>query len=505
MERVWRLSDIDEDQRLNFDEFSIALFLIERVIGKGTQLPNYLPNDWLPSNKQNKYARPLIQKEKKNAPSIIYGNRSKNSSAKSSNGNSPISMGKSSPKHKRRESEPSNPHELAVTKNSSGGDVFYINGVPHLPSDCIVSAPRPIGLKPKTEEEIQKQMREIEILQQKLKKHLEQEEKDKIKREEQKAIRDKRMQESKQYWMGVINSWPAKRNNPKTKLFWWQGFPPSVRGKMWELASSNELNITPELFGIFGKHASITKEARLAQKKLEKAKRKGEEGVKSPEITNVVALGREDTVDLIHLDLPRTFPALSIFQPDGPCHNQLKEVLEAYVCYRPDIGYVQGMSYIAAVLLLNLDTFPAFKVLANILNKPLHLTFFRMTQKEVESYMNWFDSLLALHLPKVHKQLQEVGINHTYLVDWIMTIYSKAMPIDMAMRVWDLYFLEGESFIFRTALGIFKFYSAKFEKAQFDEIMNTIMKLPGLDEEELFSCIEKIDFLPSHMAKFVIK
>jgi len=46
-------------------------------------------------------------------------------------------------------------------------------------------------------------------------------------------------------------------------------------------------------------------------------------------------------------------------------------VLEAYVCFRPDIGYVQGMSYLAAVMLLYMDTFPAFCCLANLLNTPI--------------------------------------------------------------------------------------------------------------------------------------
>ena len=59
-------------------------------------------------------------------------------------------------------------------------------------------------------------------------------------------------------------------------------------------------------------------------------------------------------MSLIQLDLGRTFPALALFQPDGPLHQSLSEVLEAYVCYRPDIGYVQGMSYLAAMLLINL-------------------------------------------------------------------------------------------------------------------------------------------------------
>jgi len=86
---------------------------------------------------------------------------------------------------------------------------------------------------------------------------------------------------------------------------------------------------------------------------------------------SIWVIGKENTVSLIPLDLPRTFPCLSFFQVGGPSHGPLGQVLEAYVCYRPDIGYVQGMSYLAAVMLLYMDTFPAFCCLANLLNSPI--------------------------------------------------------------------------------------------------------------------------------------
>jgi len=61
----------------------------------------------------------------------------------------------------------------------------------------------------------------------------------------------------------------------------------------------------------------------------------------------------------------------------------MKDVLEAYVSYRPDIGYVQGMSYLAAVLLLYLDPFPAFVCMANLLNRPCQLIFYRLEMNSV--------------------------------------------------------------------------------------------------------------------------
>lgn len=52
---------------------------------------------------------------------------------------------------------------------------------------------------------------------------------------------------------------------------------------------------------------------------------------------------RESTVELIHLDVARTFPTLGIFQKGGPYYDLLLNVLGAYVCYRPDVGYVRSI------------------------------------------------------------------------------------------------------------------------------------------------------------------
>lgn len=39
-----------------------------------------------------------------------------------------------------------------------------------------------------------------------------------------------------------------RRATRRVRELWWQGLPPSVRGKVWSLAVGNELNITPGMF-----------------------------------------------------------------------------------------------------------------------------------------------------------------------------------------------------------------------------------------------------------------
>lgn len=72
-----------------------------------------------------------------------------------------------------------------------------------------------------------------------------------------------------------------------------------------------------------------------------------------------------------------------LFLQGGPYYDMLHCLLGAYVCYRPDVGYVQGMSFIAAVLILNLEAADAFICFSNLLNRPCHMAFFSLNQNLV--------------------------------------------------------------------------------------------------------------------------
>ena len=40
-----------------------------------------------------------------------------------------------------------------------------------------------------------------------------------------------------------------------------------------------------------------------------------------------------------------------------------------------------------------------------------------------------------------------------YIINRIFTLYAKALSLDIASRVWDVFFRDGEGFLFRTAIG----------------------------------------------------
>uniref|UniRef100_A0ABM5G184 TBC1 domain family member 12 isoform X1 n=1 Tax=Pogona vitticeps TaxID=103695 RepID=A0ABM5G184_9SAUR len=287
----------------------------------------------------------------------------------------------------------------------------------------------------------------------------------------------------------ILPNWETMRTTRRVRELWWQGLPPSVRGRVWSLAVGNELNITPELYEIFLSRAK------------ERWKSFGETGAENDaEDAGVSVADREASLELIKLDISRTFPSLYIFQKGGPYHDLLHSVLGAYTCYRPDVGYVQGMSFIAAVLILNLEEADAFIAFANLLNKPCQLAFFRVDHSMMLKYFAAFEVFFEENLPKLFHHFKSYNLTpDIYLIDWIFTLYSKSLPLDLACRVWDVFCRDGEEFLFRTGLGILRLYEDILLQMDFIHIAQFLTKLPeDITSEKLFSCITSIQMQNSN-------
>ncbi|XP_036024205.1 TBC1 domain family member 12 isoform X1 [Onychomys torridus] len=279
----------------------------------------------------------------------------------------------------------------------------------------------------------------------------------------------------------ILPNWEVMRSTRRVRELWWQGLPPSVRGKVWSLAVGNELNITPELYEIF----------------LSRAKERWKsfsETSSDNDIEGISVADREASLELIKLDISRTFPSLYIFQKGGPYHDVLHSILGAYTCYRPDVGYVQGMSFIAAVLILNLEEADAFIAFANLLNKPCQLAFFRVDHSMMLKYFATFEVFFEENLSKLFLHFKSYSLTpDIYLIDWIFTLYSKSLPLDLACRVWDVFCRDGEEFLFRTGLGILRLYEDILLQMDFIHIAQFLTKLPeDITSEKLFSCIAAI-------------
>lgn len=63
---------------------------------------------------------------------------------------------------------------------------------------------------------------------------------------------------------------------------------------------------------------------------------------------------------MISKDINRTFPEHALFTESGHMRGALFNVLRAYALYNPDVGYCQGMGFMAGMLVLYMNEEDAF-------------------------------------------------------------------------------------------------------------------------------------------------
>lgn len=355
-----------------------------------------------------------------------------------------------------------------------------------LSTTALILEDRPANLPAKPAEEAQKHRQQYEAMVVQAKKRELKEAQRRKKQLEERCRVEESIGNAVLTWNNeVLPNWETMWCSRKVRDLWWQGIPPSVRGKVWSLAIGNELNITHELFDICL--------ARAKERWRSLTTGGPGTGVDS-EDAGFPAADREASLELIKLDISRTFPSLCIFQQGGPYHDMLHSILGAYTCYRPDVGYVQGMSFIAAVLILNLDTADAFIAFSNLLNKPCQMAFFRVDHGLMLTYFAAFEVFFEENLPKLFAHFKKNNLTpDIYLIDWIFTLYSKSLPLDLACRIWDVFCRDGEEFLFRTALGVLKLFQDILTKMDFIHMAQFLTRLPeDLPAEELFASVATV-------------
>ncbi|CAL1676109.1 unnamed protein product [Lasius platythorax] len=353
---------------------------------------------------------------------------------------------------KNRDSRPSTP------ASSPSRNVDKVGG-----STALIQQPRPANLPAKNAVEEERHRKQYTAILEAARKRELREEKERKQQRECQLKEEERLAEDSNTWnVYVLPKFESVKNMKKVKELWWRGLPPSVRGRVWKLAISNNLNITPHLYNLC----------------LDRA-------MSSPNNESLAA---------IRLDVSRTFPTLCVFQEGGPLSNSLQGILAAYAVYRPDVGYVQGMSFVGAVLSLNMEPSDAFACFANLLNYPCHRAAFTLDQKRMNTYYKVYSSALAHKLPKVFSHFTVAGLSpDLYLLDWLYTIYAKAMPLDVACRVWDVFLRDGDEFLFRTALGVLHLYQEELLKMDFVHGAQFLTRLPeNLQAESLFNSISQM-------------
>jgi len=195
----------------------------------------------------------------------------------------------------------------------------------------------------------------------------------------------------------------------------------------------------------------------------------------------------------IEKDLHRTYKLHELFAEEGGLGQQeMFRVLKCYSLYNPQVGYCQGMSSIAGMLLMIMPAEQAFWCLVSIMEKYLP-GYFSDGLLAIQLDGRVMEALVADLHPDIGKFLEDQGVQATfYAVEWFMCLYTRSLPWSTVLRVWDMFMCEGVKVLIKVGIALivtaFKSKEARQHCDSFDRAIKYLKyKLPqSLLEEDRF-------------------
>ncbi|XP_011495336.1 PREDICTED: TBC1 domain family member 10A [Ceratosolen solmsi marchali] len=226
-------------------------------------------------------------------------------------------------------------------------------------------------------------------------------------------------------WIRMLSKWSIfmSTNYRKVRERCRKGIPPSVRPRAW-------LNLC-------GGALLLKENPNLYQ-----------ELIKRP--------GDPKYIDDIKKDLHRQFPHHEMFVENAPGQQELFQILKAYSILNTKVGYCQAQAPIAAFLLMHMPAVQAFWCLVAICDKYL-VGYYSHGMETLQRDGDILFALLKKVSPVAYKHLKKQKMEPIlYMVEWFLCVYTRTLPWESILRIWDMFLCEGVKIIFKVGLVLLK-------------------------------------------------
>jgi len=221
----------------------------------------------------------------------------------------------------------------------------------------------------------------------------------------------------------------------------------------------------------------------------------------------------------------------------------LRRILKAYSLYDREIGYCQGMNFIAAMFLTQMDEEESFWLLVgtyacapfsgrryrdashsvllhfiSFLDIVLFLLYtavmfeqpcrmrglFGEGMHETHQVLYVAEKLIRQFLPRLSQHLDRENIHITmFATQWLLTQYTSSFKFDLVLRVWDCFLCEGWKITYRVMLAMLMEWQSDLLKMSFEEILAFFRDLPDrVDGGKIVDAAIRIQLKRKHVTKY---
>ncbi len=157
--------------------------------------------------------------------------------------------------------------------------------------------------------------------------------------------------------------------------------------------------------------------------------------------------------------------------------ESVRSILHAFAARNVRVRYCQGMSHVAAFLLIVLrDEHVAFWLLCAIIEDILPQDYYTSSLVHLRIDQRALGVIAADKLPAITRHFGRLGVEWSMIgTDWFMCLFTKRLPTVACLRIWDLLFSEGSKTLFRVTLGLLKVNErAILATREIDELVRAI-------------------------------
>ncbi|XP_054643557.1 TBC1 domain family member 4 isoform X3 [Dunckerocampus dactyliophorus] len=198
----------------------------------------------------------------------------------------------------------------------------------------------------------------------------------------------------------------------------------------------------------------------------------------------------------ILVDLGRTFPTHEYFSAQlGAGQLSLYNLLKAYSLLDTEVGYCQGVSFVAGVLLLHMSEEQAFDVLKFLMYDLGIRRQYKPDMVSLQIQMYQLSRLLHDYHRDLYNHLEEYEICPSlYAAPWFLTLFASQFPLGFVSRIFDFLFIQGSEVIFKVALCLLRSHQGEIvECDSFESIVDYLKTtIPTLTHTQMEQTIAKV-------------
>ncbi|XP_069010362.1 TBC1 domain family member 4 isoform X2 [Embiotoca jacksoni] len=198
----------------------------------------------------------------------------------------------------------------------------------------------------------------------------------------------------------------------------------------------------------------------------------------------------------ILVDLGRTFPTHQYFSAQlGAGQLSLYNLLKAYSLLDTEVGYCQGISFVAGVLLLHMSEEQAFDMLKFLMYDRGIRRQYRPDMVSLQIQMYQLSRLLHDYHRDLYNHFEEHEICPSlYAAPWFLTLFASQFPLSFVSRIFDFVFVQGTEVIFKVALCLLSSHVGEIvECDSFESIVDYLKTtLPALTQTQMEQTMAKV-------------